>query len=419
MVQKSNLIASIIIRGKNESKWLKILLPELQKQSVRNFEIIFCDNNSEDNTLDILKKYKIKKILKFKKYLPGKVLNSAIKKAKGKYICILSAHCIPVNKNWLKEHIDFINKDKNYAAVFGKQIPLPGSSFQNLIDLDIIFKEQEIIYKKDPYLNNANSIYRANILKKNLFDSRLTNIEDREWANKITKKGYKISYSARSEVYHLHGIHQHAHKSSRSQSTYNILIKKYLNKWKKCTFLKTNNLRFCLIINARREHNFSKFNNKISRLLKKIKVENSFIKKIIIISNFKTNKIKALDSVKSKNSLKEDLKFIYKKFRKDWIKNNYIVYINISKKFDFKNLKNLIDDSVYYNRESAAFDEKVNENFIINYRGEETFKSTDLGKIEHKPIITLIKLSKGAIAEIDYLRRGLLITNNTFINTYE
>ena len=55
----------------------------------------------------------------------------------------------------------FINKDKNYAAVFGKQIPLPGSSFQNLIDLDIIFKDQEIIYKKDPYLNNANSIYNS------------------------------------------------------------------------------------------------------------------------------------------------------------------------------------------------------------------------------------------------------------------
>ena len=58
MVKKSEKLVSIIIRGKNESKWLKILFKELAKQSVKSFEIIFCDNNSTDNTLDILKKNK-------------------------------------------------------------------------------------------------------------------------------------------------------------------------------------------------------------------------------------------------------------------------------------------------------------------------------------------------------------------------
>ena len=125
MVKKDKLTVSIIIRGKNESNWLKILLPHLKKQTLSNFEIIFCDNNSEDNTLEILKKYKIKKILTFKDYLPGKVLNSAIKIANGKYICILSAHCIPVSKHWLQQHVDFIEGDVKYSAVYGKQIPLP------------------------------------------------------------------------------------------------------------------------------------------------------------------------------------------------------------------------------------------------------------------------------------------------------
>ena len=59
MVKKKKLI-SIIIRGKNEAKWLKILLRELKKQTIQNFEIIFCDNNSEDNSLDILKKIMLK-----------------------------------------------------------------------------------------------------------------------------------------------------------------------------------------------------------------------------------------------------------------------------------------------------------------------------------------------------------------------
>ena len=145
MVKKSNLIASIIIRGKNEAKWLKILMPILQQQTVKNYEIIFCDNNSSDNSIEIIKKYKIKKILKFKKYLPGKILNLGIKKSVGKYISILSSHCIPTSKNWLKEHINSIERNNKFAAVFGKQIPLPGTSVPNLKVLFIIFKNEEIL----------------------------------------------------------------------------------------------------------------------------------------------------------------------------------------------------------------------------------------------------------------------------------
>ena len=37
MVKKNKLEASIIIRGRNEAKWLKILLPILKKQTIQNF----------------------------------------------------------------------------------------------------------------------------------------------------------------------------------------------------------------------------------------------------------------------------------------------------------------------------------------------------------------------------------------------
>ena len=121
MVQKNKLAASIIIRGKNEARWLKILLPILKNQSLNNFEIIFCDNNSSDNTLEILKRFNIKKILNFKKYLPGKILNSGIKICEGEFICILSSHCIPVSNTWLQEHLDFIKKIKNMLQFLGNK----------------------------------------------------------------------------------------------------------------------------------------------------------------------------------------------------------------------------------------------------------------------------------------------------------
>ena len=109
MVEKHRNLVSIIIRGKNEARWLKILLKELHQQTHRNFEIVFCDNLSTDNTIDVLKKYKVK-IINIKKYLPGDTLNKAVKKCDGDYIAILSSHCIPTNKKWLSEYLDYFKK---------------------------------------------------------------------------------------------------------------------------------------------------------------------------------------------------------------------------------------------------------------------------------------------------------------------
>ena len=140
MVKKNKLEASIIIRGKNEAKWLKILLPILKKQTIQNFEIIFCDNKSSDNSLEILKEFNVKKIISFKKYLPGKILNSAIEICSGKFICILSSHCIQF-LIWLEEHLDFIKRNNNYAAVLENNT-LARILNANLSDLDIIFKDR-------------------------------------------------------------------------------------------------------------------------------------------------------------------------------------------------------------------------------------------------------------------------------------
>ena len=133
-----------------------------------------------------------------------------------------------------------------------------------------------------------------------------------------------------SEVFHLHGIHQHNFQSNRSINTHKILQKKYINKWKKCKFLKKENLKFGLIINARREHDLKKLKNKINIFLSKINSKTSYIDKIILISNFKNFKNKKINTIFSKNSLSEDLKTIYKilKLMLFW---NYIIYVNIEK----------------------------------------------------------------------------------------
>ena len=52
---------SIIIRSKNEEKWIEHCLTAVHAQEFSDFEVILVDNNSSDNTLNIANRFPIKK----------------------------------------------------------------------------------------------------------------------------------------------------------------------------------------------------------------------------------------------------------------------------------------------------------------------------------------------------------------------
>ena len=219
---RKNKVASIIIRTKNEDKWLEDCINSIKQQDYKHWEIIVVDNYSRDKTLSICNKYNIK-VVKIKSFKPGKAINLGIEASMGNYIVILSAHCIPQTKNWLSNFIKKI-KLKKIAGVYGRQLPIKSSSDQTKRDLKIVFGLDEKIQIKDPYFNNANSCIKKKLWRKFPFDEKLTNIEDRIWAKNIQKKGWKILYTPNSCVYHYHGIHQD-NDHIRLKQTVNILSK--------------------------------------------------------------------------------------------------------------------------------------------------------------------------------------------------
>jgi glycosyltransferase involved in cell wall biosynthesis len=218
-------LVSIIIRGKNEEDWLGLCLKSISMQSYKNFEVIYVDNDSSDASIKIAKEYKVSIIKKIKKFLPGNAINIGIRASKGKYIVILSAHCIPANKYWLSQLVSSI-KPKNLAGVYGRQLPLESTSSDDARDLLITFGNENRIQKKDSFFHNANSIIRREVWEKINFDNDITNIEDRDWAKKVLGIGYKIKYDASASVYHFHGLHQHNNYESFRASAVNSLIQK-------------------------------------------------------------------------------------------------------------------------------------------------------------------------------------------------
>ena len=199
---------SIIIRTKNEERWIGNCLKRIHSQNYSNYEIVLVDSYSEDNTVEKAKRNGIDKLVKIKNYRPGYAINEGIEVTDGEYIIILSAHCLPIERNWINQLVSEIESNDNFAGVYGKQVPMDFSSNEDKRDLLIVFGDDPRIQSKDNFFHNANSIIKKEVWKKFKFDNDIRNIEDRIWAKEVLKNGYKIKYTPRGAVYHYHGIHQ-------------------------------------------------------------------------------------------------------------------------------------------------------------------------------------------------------------------
>ena len=238
-------LVSIIIRTKNEERWIGQCLDAISKQTYKNFEIILVDNLSHDKTVDKAKHYNVKKIIKIKNFLPGKAINMGAKVSKGKFIVCLSAHCIPKNSKWLEKLVKAINSEVNVAGVYGRQEAMSYSKPEDKRDLLLVFGLDKKIQKKDNFFHNANSIVRKDLWKKIPFDEKITNIEDRLWGKKVLSKGFKIIYEPEASVLHFHGIHQTGNQK-RIEKVIDIIEK--TEKKFNSNFLDVNKLNIVAII---------------------------------------------------------------------------------------------------------------------------------------------------------------------------
>ena len=102
MQTKYNLI-SVIVNCYNGEKFINRCIKSILDQSYQNFEIIFWDNNSNDKTFQIIKKFDDKRIKYFKSKKFTKLYearNLALKKTRGEYISFLD-----IDDTWEKDKL--------------------------------------------------------------------------------------------------------------------------------------------------------------------------------------------------------------------------------------------------------------------------------------------------------------------------
>ena len=134
---------TIIITSYNKGQYLKACLDSCLNQSEKNYEIILCDNYSDDNSPDIFSRYKDSlKLIKKKRvsnYAPQNqidLIKEGLQIAKGEFICLLDG-----------DDYFQINKLKNI-----------GKHFENNKDLKVLFDLPEV--------KKHNSLYKFKLKKK-------------------------------------------------------------------------------------------------------------------------------------------------------------------------------------------------------------------------------------------------------------
>ncbi len=199
---------SVVIRTKNEERWLGRCLTAVSLQGYSPLELILVDNASKDGTVDIAKEFGCRVLsIDDEDFSFGGALNLGIEVAKGKFIAILSGHCIPMNEKWLA-CLSAAFVDERIAGVYGRQEPLPDSDPFDKRDLWTTFGLERRVQRKDFLFHNANSMIRRRVWEETPFSEEISGVEDRDWAKKVLGKGYTIVYEPSASVYHYHGIHQ-------------------------------------------------------------------------------------------------------------------------------------------------------------------------------------------------------------------
>lgn len=190
---KKNFKISIIVNCHNGGKYLSRCLKSIINQTKKNWEVIFFDNQSTDNSKEIFEKFKD---YRFKYFLSSKFIklykarNEAIKKATGDFLAFLDC-----DDWWESNHLENANlfyENNQYKLYFSNAFNYLEKRNKFIIHRKSLPKENIFKYLvKDYTVKMSSLILRMDIIKQfgtNPFNENFNIIGDYELVMKIASK---------------------------------------------------------------------------------------------------------------------------------------------------------------------------------------------------------------------------------------
>jgi rhamnosyltransferase len=210
----SGVKVSILILTKNGMPDLAQCLEAVHGQeSVGPMEVIIVDSGSADETLAVAKDFQVRiEQVPSASFHHARTRNFAASLASGDILVFLSQDAIPSSGQWLEAMVANF-ADPRVGAVYGRQVPRPGSSLEREDALDAVYGEKKFV--KDPahrnglgyrfyHFSDVNAAMRRSVWESTYFPEDLKVFEDLGIAKRILDSGWKIVYEPEACVFHSH-----------------------------------------------------------------------------------------------------------------------------------------------------------------------------------------------------------------------
>ena len=213
-------MVSIVIPNWNGARYIEVCLGSLERQTYKDFELIFVDNNSEDSSIEIVKRQFPRAHVVTLEENKGfaTAANEGIKVGRGDYIALLN-NDTESDPHWLEELLKGMDRSKAIGMCASKIIQFDDRSkldtagdgyttFGVSIKRGHGLKPDE--YSKEEFVFGAcaaAALYRKSMLDEiGYFDEGLFCIyEDVDLSFRAQLAGFQCLYVPTATVYHLLG----------------------------------------------------------------------------------------------------------------------------------------------------------------------------------------------------------------------
>lgn len=246
---------SIIIISYNVEKLLKDCIESIYRETKdRAFDIWIVDNNSRDNSIQMIKSNFPEINLIENKQNVGftKANNVAISRSKSDYILLLSPDTL-ILQNAIEKMVSFmnqnpkvgisgcriLNEDRTLQLACRRSIPTPKVAFFRLTGLSKLFPNSKIMAKynltyldpNEPHevdaVSGAFLVIRREVIDDiGMLDENFWIYgEDLDWCLRAKKAGWKVMYYPHAEIIHYKGV---GCKTNNRKTTFEFYRAMYL-----------------------------------------------------------------------------------------------------------------------------------------------------------------------------------------------
>ena len=203
---------SIVVPAYNDENNIENCINSLKRQNYPKdrYEIIVVDNNSKDNTAEVIKRHKVIYLLEDEIQTSYAARNRGIRESKGDIIAFTDSDCV-ADTQWIANGVKAF-KNKKIGGVGGR---VKAFRPQNYIEVyqarkDVFGQEKFLrrknILQKIGKIMTCNAFYRKDVFKEvGYFESRLASGGDHDFSLRVQKENeYILRYEPYAVVYHKH-----------------------------------------------------------------------------------------------------------------------------------------------------------------------------------------------------------------------